>query len=53
MTLTERLYNLRTAIVYELQSSEHQSDPWEAAYRSRLIAVPVGYFDYSDAVRSP
>ena len=37
MTLTERLYNLRTAIVYELQSGEHQSDPWEAAYRSRLI----------------
>jgi len=37
MTLTERLYNLRTAIVYELQASAHQGDDWKIAYRSRLI----------------
>ena len=37
VTLTERLYNLRTAIAFELQSAEHQHDPWKTAYRSRIV----------------
>jgi type I restriction enzyme, R subunit len=37
VTLTERLYNLRTAIAFELQSSEHQRDPWKVRYHGKLI----------------
>ena len=37
VTLTERLYNLRTAIAFELQSAEHQHDPWKTDYRSRIV----------------
>lgn len=37
VTLSERLYNLRTAIAFALQSSEHQHDEWKCAYRSRLV----------------
>ena len=37
VTLSERLYNLRTAIAFELQSGEHQHDEWKCDYRSRLV----------------
>lgn len=37
MTLTERLYNLRTEIAYALQAFGHQDDPWKISYRGRLI----------------
>ena len=36
VTLTERLYNLKTAIAFELQNAEHQYDEWKTAYHKRL-----------------
>ena len=36
-TLSERLFNLRVSVAFELQSAEHQRDEWKAAYRQRLV----------------
>lgn len=37
MTLTERLYNLRVAVAFELQKVEHQHDMWKAGYHGKLV----------------
>lgn len=37
LTLTERLYNLRAALAFELQASEHQIDSWKVAYHRKLV----------------
>ena len=37
VTLSERLFNLRVAVAFELQSSEHQWDDWKVQYRNRLV----------------